>query len=57
MASIWCWREASWEEVVFEQGCGRVEGRASRLPANVLWLPGCASVPDTGRFSTVSARC
>lgn len=39
MALIWGWREDSWKEVVFEQGCGRVEGRASRLPGDVSWLP------------------
>ena len=56
MALIWGWMEDSWKEVVFEQGCGRVEGRASRSPGDVSWLPDCVSVPDTGRFSTGSAR-
>lgn len=45
--------EASWEEVVFEQGC---EGwRAGPLDCLLMSRSSlaCASEPDTGRFSTV----
>lgn len=33
------------------------EGGLSGLPGDVSWQPGCVSVPDTGRFSLVSAKC
>lgn len=49
-------------EALWKRWClsGTVEGQRaghSRLPGDVLWLPGCVWVPDTSRFSIESAQC
>lgn len=43
--------------MVFEQDGEKAEGGHSRVPGDVSWLPGCVSVPGTGRFSLASAQC